>query len=58
MHKYGLINFFLVILELTEKELLIKKEQYFLEKYPYIVLNLSSSLKDYKHSILSRKKNK
>jgi hypothetical protein len=56
MHKYGLINFFLVILELTEKELLIKKEQYFLEKYPYNVLNLASSLKYYKHSILTRKK--
>lgn len=58
MHKYSLINFILVILEFSDKENLIKKEQYLLDKYKpsYNVLKIAGSLKHYKHSVLTREK--
>jgi hypothetical protein len=47
--KYSVINFILVILELTDINLLIKREQYYLDKYqsPYNVLKIAGSLKNF-----------
>lgn len=63
-----MVNFVLVILEVLEekvleekvrkRELLYKKEQYFLDKFnpSYNVLKIAGSNKGFKHSILSREK--
>jgi DNA-directed RNA polymerase subunit H (RpoH/RPB5) len=45
-------------LEITEKEYLIQREQYYLDQYnpPYNILKIANSLKRYKHSMISRNK--